>query len=137
MNSTRPSFPKSAASRRTAFTLLEVLVAMTILSLTLVVLYQGFSSQFRLLESSRNMWRAMQFTNNELSQWQRRPVPSVSVSQGTFPDDHPLAGYAWKREVSDNEPLPGITVRKIAYELDWSEGTAQRHFQSYIYVEPN
>lgn len=137
MNSTRQNFPKRAASRRTAFTLLEVLVAMTILSLTLVVLYQGFSSQFRLLESSRNMWRAMQYASNELSLWQRRPVPSVSVSQGTFPEDHPLAGYAWKRQVSDDQPLPGITVRKIAYELAWSEGTAQRHYRSYIYVEPN
>lgn len=119
------------------FTLMEVLVAMTILSLTLVVLYQAFSSNVYLVTSSRSMWRAMEYVNNELMKWERQGTASVSVDQGTFARDHPMAGFSWKREVADQDPIPGIRVRKVSYQLTWDEGTSKRNYQSYIYVKPN
>lgn len=129
--------PKPTAAQPGGFTLMEVLVAMTILSLTLVVLYQAFSSNVYLVTSSRSMWRAMEYVNNELMRWERQGTASVSVSQGTFGPDHPMAGFSWKREIADQDPIPGIRVRKVSYELTWDEGKSKRNYQSYIYVKPN
>ncbi len=122
------------ASRATAFTLLEVLVAMVLLSITLVTLYQTFASTIYLLRANRSGWKAMIYANNELMRLERQPQLTVSVSQGVFPAEDPMAGYSWKREIKDEEPIPGVQVRKVELTMVWVDGTAQRSFRSHIYV---
>lgn len=122
------------ATHRAAFTLLEVLVAMTLLSVTLLTLYQTFSSNIYLVRANRSTWKAMIYVNNELMRWERQSQVSVSVAQGEFDPDGPMAGYTWTREIKDEEPLPGVNVRKVELVLNWQDGKAQREYRSHIYV---
>jgi len=113
-----------------------VLVALAILSITLLTMYQTFGSTLMVHRASGGLWEAVVYVDNELLRWERRKSVPVSVQQGTFPPDDPLAGYSWKREISDEEPLPGIVVRKVELELTWQDGSTTRSYRSSIYVPP-
>ncbi len=115
---------------------MEVLVALAVLSVALVALHKAFSSTLYVNEVSEGLWKAMLHAENEMARWQRRPTPQVSVQQGEYPADHPLAGYTWKREVVDEEPFPGVTVRKLVLELHWRVGGAQQTYRTSVYVPP-
>jgi hypothetical protein len=77
------------------------------------------------------------YSNNELAHWERMQQVDVSVSQGEFPPDSPMAGYSWRREISDDEPLPGIKVRKVALDLQWMTGKALQSYHAEILVLPH
>ncbi|HUJ77310.1 MAG TPA: prepilin-type N-terminal cleavage/methylation domain-containing protein [bacterium] len=130
----------AAARRRprpAGFTLLEVLVALAVLSITLLALYQAYSTTLYIQASTRGLWKAMVYANNELAHWERMPQVDVSVAQGDFPLDGPMAGYSWRREISDEEPLPGVRVRKVALQLSWHLGASTQKFQAEIFVVPH
>ena len=60
---------------RQGFTLLEVLVAFAILTITLITLYQAYSSNLLIHSSTRGLWKAMAYTHNELQRWERMTAP--------------------------------------------------------------
>jgi hypothetical protein len=65
-------------------------------------------------------------------------MPSVSlhVDQGEFREGDPMFGYAWRREVTEENPFPGVTVRKVSLRLTWREGVREQTFASEVYVQP-
>lgn len=134
-NRRQPRRPARRAGRG-GFTLMEVLVALAVLSIALVALHKAFSSTVYVNNVSAELWRAIRFSNNELARWEREPTPNVSVQQGTYEDGHPMAGYAWKREVVDEEPFPGVKVRKLQLELRWEVAGVPQVYRSEIYVSP-
>lgn len=119
-----------------AFTLLEVLVAMAVLAIALVALYQAFISTARVNAATQGLWKAMVYSNNELARLERSPPLPVSVDQGDFPAGDPMAGYAWRREVTDESPFPGVTVRKVLLVLTWKVGGVTQSYRSVLYVQP-
>ena len=121
----------------TGFTVLEVLVSLSILVLTLLALYQSFSTSIFVLSSTTNLSKAMSYAQNELLTSERSTKsPPVSFNQGEFEDDHPMAGFRWKKHVRDTTPLPGIRVRQINYQLNWNEGKNEYTYDADIYVNP-
>ena len=128
---------QSSKLHQVGFTVLEVLVSLSILVLTLMVLYQSFSSSIFVLSSTTNLWNAMSHAQNELLKSERATVSTpVSVNQGEFDIDDPMSGFRWKKQVRDTTPLPGIMVRQINYELLWSEGKQEYTYDADIYVNP-
>ena len=69
-----------APGKATAFTLMEVLVALAVLSVALLAVHQGFSSTLFVNASTRGLWKAITYANNELLSWERRGRADVSVS---------------------------------------------------------
>jgi general secretion pathway protein I len=125
------------AARARGFTLLEVMIALAVLSVCLLAIYQGYSTVLSISTSTRRLWKAMEYSHNELAKWERmNPAPQVSVSQGEFPPNDPMAGYTWKREITDLEPLPSIKVRRVQLELFWSIGATSQSDKSSLYVLP-
>ena len=57
---------KKGAIRKEGFTILEVLISLSILVLTLMVLFQSFSTSIFILSSTNNLWKAISFAQNEL-----------------------------------------------------------------------
>ncbi len=47
-----------------------------------------------------------------------------------------MAGYSWRRVIEDDNPFPGITVRKISLELRWQEEGRPKWYRSETYVVP-
>ena len=121
---------------RSAFTVLEVFIALSILSLTLIAIYQSLSSSLFVLQSTDNLWKAMAETQKQLLYWEHsNHPPSVQISQGTFQEQDILPSAQWKLEVQDILPLPGIPVRQVNYEITWSEGEREFRYSSDLYVK--
>ena len=106
-----------------AFTILEVLISLSILLITLMALYQSFSTSIFILSSTNNLWKAISFAQNELLKSERATVsPPVSINQGEFESESEMSGFRWKKLVRDTVPFPGIKIRQINYQLLWNEG---------------
>jgi len=134
VSSSTPLKPKRKLS---GFSLLEVLVAMSILTVMLVTMFQSFSTSLLTLSSVSNLWKSMVYTQNELLKWERSKSAPLSINQGTFGKDHPLEGFRWERKISDVSPLAGIIVRKVSYSLKWDEGKNEYSYHAEIYIKPN
>jgi len=122
--------------RKKGFTVLEVLVSLSILVLTLMALYQSFSTSIFVLSSTTNLWKAMSHAQNELLKTERATkAPPVSLSQGEFELEHAMDGFTWKKNIKDTTPLPGIMVRQVNYQLLWNEGKNTYTYDADIYVK--
>ena len=119
------------------FTILEILVAMSILVVTLIAIYQSFSTSLFILNSTQNLWLAITGSQNELLRWERSLSSPVSLAQGEIADEEdPLFGFAWERKIEDTEPLPGIIIRRVYYRLKWNEAGSEYSYDAELYVKP-
>ncbi len=132
---TKIQFEKLHLHQR-AFTVLEVLVALSILVLSLMALYQSFSTSIFVLSSTNNLWKAMSHAQNQLLQEERKTfLTPVSFNEGEFDENEEMNGFRWKKTVRNVMPLPGIQVRQINYQLLWSEGKHEYTYDADIYVK--
>ena len=124
--------------RRLGFTVLEVLIALAILTLSLTAIYQTYGTALFSLTTTDTLWRVMSHIQNRLLFHERsKAPPPVSVSQGEFQTDHELAGYQWFQLVEDVEPLPGGITRRVRYRLTWEDSGRERSFEADLYVKPD
>lgn len=124
------------ARGRAGFTLLEVLVSLTILSVVLIALHQAYSSNIYVTSFNRSLWRAIVHSHNEIQRFERLPPPPVSIREGDFDEDDPMFGFHWEREVVDEMPIPGIRLRKVKLEISWVDGASTRSYRTETYVLP-
>ena len=128
---------KKVAIQKKGFTIMEVLISLSILVLTLMALYQSFSTSIFILSSTNNLWKAISFAQNELLKSERSTAsPPVSINQGEFESDSEMSGFRWKKFVRDTNPFPGIEIRQINYQLLWNEGKHVYTYDADIYVKP-
>lgn len=98
-------FRRQRMVRRRGFTLLEVMIAMAILAITLVALYQSQSQSIAMATDSRFLTTASLLAQTRMAEIDAAPDPrSVVSANGDFGDDYP--GYTWRLEVSAVEELP-------------------------------
>ena len=132
-----PNFEKKKLFQKEGFTILEVLISLSILLITLMALFQSFSTSIFVLSSTKNLWKAISFAQNELLKSERATVsPSVSINQGEFESESEMSGFRWKKFVRDTKPFPGIEIRRINYQLLWYEGKHVYTYDADIYVKP-
>ena len=131
------NFEKKRLFQKEGFTILEVLISLSILLITLMALFQSFSTSIFILSSTNNLWKAISFAQNELLKSERATVsPSVSINQGEFESESEMSGFRWKKFVRDTKPFPGIEIRQINYQLLWYEGKQVYTYDADIYVKP-
>ena len=68
---------------KSAFSVLEVLIALSILSITLMAVYQSFASSLFVLQSTKTLWKAMAETQKNLLYWEHSKA--VSYTHLTLP----------------------------------------------------
>ena len=137
MSTFRISDVEKKVIQKKGFTILEVLISLSILLITLMALFQSFSTSIFILSSTNNLWKAISFTQNELLKSERATVsPPVSINQGDFEYESEMSGFSWKKFVRDTKPFPGIKIRQINYQLIWNEGKHEYTYDAYIYVKP-
>ena len=128
---------KKRLFQKKGFTILEVLISLSILLISLMALFQSFSTSIFILSSTKNLWKAISFAQNELLKSERATVsPSVSINQGEFESESEMSGFRWKKFVRDTKPFPGIEIRQINYQLLWYEGKHVYTYDADIYVKP-
>lgn len=117
--------------RQRGFTLIEVLVAFAILSLSLGVMMQLFSTGLRNVALAEQYSRATALAESQLASVGVEEPLSAGQQSGEFPD-----GYRWQVDVqpysSPEEQDSGVTelLPVAAYRVDvtvlWSEGSKDR-----------
>jgi general secretion pathway protein I len=108
-DSCRRARPKCRFRRRIVgslwgFTLLEVMIAMAILAITLVAIYQSQSQSISMASDSRFLTTASLLAQSRMAEIDAAEPRSVVSANGDFGDDYP--GYTWRLEVSAVEELP-------------------------------
>lgn len=121
--------------REKGFTVLEVLVALSILVVTLLALFSSFSNSLNILSTTSNLWKAMSYAQNELLKSERATIPpNVQLTQGKFEIGHPMQDFRWERSVRDTKPLPDIWIRQVKYKLLWEEDENEYSYDADIYI---
>lgn len=95
-------------SRQAGFTLIEVLVAFTVLSLTVVVAVQGFAQGLRLLKLSGDHQQAILIADQKAREV---VVPREGREEGTE------GPYAWARTI---RPLPAPDLEEPNRPARWA-----------------
>ena len=83
--------------RSRGFTLLEVMIAMAILAITLVALYQSQSQSISMASDSRFLTTASLLAQSRMAEFDAVDPRGVVSANGDFGDDYP--GYTWRLEV--------------------------------------
>ena len=119
--------------KKKAFTLLEVLVALAILSTVFVALLQGQGDNIFILNTTKQRQLAQQHIRAKLYSIERGQETAFPGT-GTFSPSHELAGQRW-RLVMKNQEIFGIKLRKVDYSIELAKGSKKTRVQGTIYVE--
>ena len=102
-----------------------------------MALYNSFSTSIFVISTTKNLWKAISYTQNELLKSERATnPPNEQLIQGEFEIDHPMKGFRWKKHIKDTAPLPKIKIRQVNYQLLWLEGKKQYSYDADIYIKP-
>ena len=112
------------------FTLIETLVAMSILSISLVVILQLFSSGLKSSKLSDNYTRAIFHAREKMEEILLDNNFTDRAIEGEFSD-----GFEWKVQTFRLEPaqeeeakLP-VDIFSIKVNVNWHEGSKEKHFE--------
>jgi prepilin-type N-terminal cleavage/methylation domain-containing protein len=126
-----------AVSTQAGFTLLEVIVAMTILGLGFSALFAGMSQSARNITKLQKVEKREMFTRNLLAELDlvQQLTPGAAAS-GIFED-----GTRWRLEVQPyigSTPQIPASIVRIELRLEWdaSAGLQSRTIETYRLVRP-
>ncbi|MDA8126949.1 MAG: prepilin-type N-terminal cleavage/methylation domain-containing protein [Deltaproteobacteria bacterium] len=114
--------------RSYGFTLLEVMIAMAILAIGLVAVYQSQSQSVSMAGDSRFLTTASLFAQSRMAEIDADPGAVVSGS-GDFGEDFP--DYGWQAEVGDVEDNP--LLKKISLTVTNSRMTTRNAYKLVLY----
>ena len=108
--------------RGPGFTLLEVLVALAILSGTLLLAYRVMSDAYSAAERSER-WTTAAYLGETLLRESTATFPEIGESEGSFPGmDN---AYSWKRSV---QPAAHSDARQVELTVSWGEEKREEAF---------
>ena len=119
---TRKAMAGGGRSTQPGFTLLEVLVAVTVLALALTAIISGGSSYARSASSLRDKTLALWVARNRLAEIELLPVWPQT---GTSNDDVTMGGDTWTWRV-DVEGTQDPTLRRVNIDVE-KKSDAQKH----------
>lgn len=118
------------------FTLLEVLVAFSLLAILMTVIIQSQAETIFFLEKTERQQTVQRTVMNELSIIERRCATTPPAAEsGVFDSEHRLAGYQWQREIATEMLMGMIPVTKVTYRVSWEkpEASGIYSFESSIF----
>jgi len=123
-------------NKKPGFTLLEVMVAFSLLAVLLTVILQSQAETVYFLEKTGKQQLVQREVMNRLSETERSCAGTIPPAEtGQFPADHLLAGDHWQREVMDEMLMGLIPVTRVIFRISWipHRGEKQLSFESSIY----
>ncbi len=111
------------ASADSGFSLLEVMVALAVLSIALVAVVRSQASGMDALQEARRRTEATWLAQMKMSELRAEGLGGSGTVNGTFEDD--WSGYEWEVKVS---VPPGLGwVNRVAVRVYWKQGE-RRHY---------
>jgi len=104
-----------ATSRAAGFTLLEVMIAMAVLAVALVAVFQSQSQSVAMLNRSRFETTASLLAQSRMAELEATVPAQLRSDRGGFGDDFP--DYSWEARV-ENTPLSGLVKITVVVAND-------------------
>ncbi len=105
------------------FTLLEVMIAVMIMSMVLVTLIGLKNRSMQDVALAEHITTATMLANEKIMETIVSRKFDPIEEEGDFPDSENLKGYTWKRTIS-KIPLPnGTFITEVRVAALWKEGT--------------
>jgi prepilin-type N-terminal cleavage/methylation domain-containing protein len=109
-------------SKNKGFTLLEVMIALTLVAIVFVPLLSLRNQNIKETYYARQLLRADFLSHEKLSGLQLTGLPEMGETRGGFPD--PYSGFRWEEMVSDT---PLDAVKEIRLKLYWKSGEREEN----------
>ena len=116
-------------TRQSGFSLLEVLVAFAILSMSLGILYQAFSNSLRNVGASGDYSRAMIIAEARLAEAMADVPINEGSDQGEVDDRYRWKVVVQRYEYDGEEVVSRFTPYQIEVVVSWQDGKHTREYQ--------
>lgn len=113
---------------KSGFALIEILVAVSVLAISLVVIFQLFSGGLKARKLSEQYARGVFHAREKMAEILLAPDLSEGEEQGEFED-----AYEWQAVITrvvsgdDEEKLP-VNLLNIEIRINWREGEKEKSF---------
>ncbi len=111
------------------FTLLEVMIALAILSIVAVTFLQSQASGIRLTEEASRISVATLLAREKMAELESVGFPEIGKNSGKGGED--FSFYRWEQVVSATEIQ---SLRKVLVRVMWSEGVSERSLELIAYL---
>lgn len=115
------------------FALIEILIALTILSISLVSIISGVSAGILAISGNKNLTRAMIIARSKLSEFEMFNMRGPDISEKEVEE---YRGFTFSREVKrfEHELLGPLNANRVMITVHWQErGSDKSYSLSYIY----
>ncbi len=116
-------------TRQSGFSLLEVLVAFAILSMSLGVLYQAFSNSLRNVGTSGDYSRAMIIAEARLAEAMAEVPLKEGSDQGEVDNRYQWKIMVQRYEYEDEESVSRFTPYQVQVVVSWEDGKHTREYE--------
>jgi general secretion pathway protein I len=110
------------------FTLMEVMIAMAILAIALVAVFQSQSQSISMAGSSRFLTTASLLAQGRMAEIEAVDMKNVKTENGNFGEGFP--DYIWRVEVKDTELQ---NVKKIELTVTYNRMTLNNNYLLELY----
>jgi prepilin-type N-terminal cleavage/methylation domain-containing protein len=124
-------------TRKSAFTFIEVLIALVIVSISLLALIRLHLISIRMTEAAGITSQAVLLANEKISETLAAGFPEEGTDSGSV--ELNALCLNWRTEVTNIEPyhlgdMDIAGLRRILVDISWEEGIRRKHLQMSTYV---
>lgn len=124
-------------TRKSAFTFIEVLIALVIVSISLLALIRLHLISINMTEAAEIKSHAVLLANEKIAETLALGYPEEGTKSGTV--EMNALGLHWQTEVTDIKPhqlneSDIVGLRRILVDISWEQGIRLKHIQMSTYV---
>ena len=124
----RPA-PSKAPGRAFGFTLLEVMVALAVMSIVLVSVYRMHSQSLAMNTAARFYTQAPMLAQSKMVEVETLSSSAFPEDSGDFGEQFP--GYGWKASITD---ITSEVLGEVAEDLKRIDITVSLHEDQFVYT---
>ncbi len=122
---------------KSAFTFIEVLIALVIVSISLLALIRLHLISINMTETAEIKSQAVLLANEKIAETLALGYPEEGIKSGTV--EMNTMGLHWQTEITDIKPqqlneLDIVGLRRILVDVSWEQGIRHKHIQMSTYV---
>jgi len=124
-------------TRKSAFTFIEVLIALVIVSISLLALIRLHLISINMTETAEIKSQAVFLANEKIAETLALGYPEEGTKSGTV--EMNALDLHWQTEITDIKPqqlneLDIVGLRRILVDVSWEQGIRHKHIQMSTYV---